>query len=471
MNGWENLEVHPYAAIVPRMLPRKYEDLKESLRLRGQHDPIIISGEDPPRILDGRHRFWASQELGIEPTFAPLEEGKDELEFILDKEESHKELTESQRGTFGYFLSRLSPVGRPRAVDEKCEDLLNYTQEAAARRVGVSRKQIGLVKRILESDSPVVDALGEGLSQGKITVNYGLKFIAEPADVQVRAMERFQNGLAKSLVKATVQITEEMRHEGAALDPRKGWPETNNHAVTIVHSTVADLLVMVDDASLDVVITIPSTDPSQLHSLGELHEFLVRGLAPTGIVAVIADPAIVGRVIASTGQPGLQFVTELALVSDSPLGRKNQPHRMTYYHKPVLVFGKEGCRIKPGGSVLHIPSQEGNPSWSIGRLMEAATELLLKRVAEPGQRVCDPIMLDRPYTALAARKLGCAFTGASHDMGCVERIRRALSLDSAKGKISEVAESSAPVAHNHDALDSETPQQTQQQAYLELDGA
>ena len=273
MNGWENLEVHPYAAIVPRMLPRKYEDLKESLRLRGQHDPIIISREDPPRILDGRHRFWASQELGIEPAFSPLEEGKDELEFILDKEESHKELTESQRGTFGYFLSRLSPVGRPRVVDENCEDLPNYTQEEAARRVGVSRKQIGLVKRILESDSPVVDALGEGLSQGKITVNYGLKFIAEPADVQVRAMERFQNRLAKSLAKATAQITEEMRHEGAALDPRKGRPETNDDAVSIVHSTAADLLALVDEASVDVVVTIPSADPSQLNSLGELHDF------------------------------------------------------------------------------------------------------------------------------------------------------------------------------------------------------
>ena len=465
MNDWENLEVHPFAAIVPRMLPRKYEDLKESLRLRGQHDPIIISREGPPRILDGRHRFWASQELGIEPNFAPLEEGKDALEFILDKEESHKELTESQKGTFGYFLSRLSPVGRPRAVDENCEDLPNYTQEAAARRVGVSRKQIGLVKRILESDSPVVDALGEGLSQGEITVNYGLKFITEPADVQVQAMERFQNGLAKSLAKATAQITEEMRHEGAALDTGKRPPETNNHTVTILHSTVADLLAVVDEGSVDVVVTIPSTDPSQMNSLGELHDFLVHGLAPAGIAAVIADPAIVGPVIESTGQSGLLFVTELALVSDSPLGRKNRPHQVTYYHKPVLVFGKQGCRMKPGGSVLQIPTQEGNPSRSIGRLMEAATQLVLERVAEPGQHVFDPQMLDRPYTAMAAQKVGCAFTGASHDAGCVERIRRVLSLDSAKGKPSEVAESPAT-----EATEAGASQAARQHAYLELDG-
>ena len=146
---------------------------------------------------------------------------------------------------------------------------------------------------------------------------------------------------------------------------------------------------------------------------------------------MIADPAIVGPVIESIGQSGIQYVTELAIVSDGPLRRENRPHQMTYHHKPVLVFGKEGFRIKPGGSVLHIPSQEGNPSRSIGRLMEAATQLVLERVAEPGQHVSDPQMLDRPYTAVAARKVGCAFTGASHDAGCVERIRRALSLDSA----------------------------------------
>ena len=465
MNGWENLEVHPYAAIVPRMLPRKYEDFKESLRLRGQHDPIIISREDPSRILDGRHRFWASQELGISPAFALLEEGKDEIEFILDKEESHKELTKSQKAIFGYFLSKLSPVGRPRTVDENCEDLPIYTQEAAAKRVGVSRKQIGLVKRILESDSPVVDALGEGLSQGRITVNHGLKFIAEPADVQGRAMETFQNGMVKSLAKATAQITEEIRHEGAVLDPSNGRPETNDDAVTIVHSTVADLLTTVHEASVDVVVTIPSTDSSQLNSLGELHAFSVHALPPTGIVAVIADPAIMDLMFESMGQSGLQFVTELVIVSDSPLGRKNKPHQMTYYHKPVLVFGKEGCRIKPGGTVLQIPSQEGNPSRSIGRLMEVAIELVLKRVAEPGQRVCDPIMLDRSYTATAARKHGCAFIGASHDVGCVDRIRRALSQDLAKGKMSEVAESSTT-----ETKEAGMSQPTQRQAHLELDG-
>ena len=211
MDGWEKLEEHPYAAIVPKMLPRKFEEMKESLGLRGQYDPIIVSREDPPRIIDGRHRIWALKELGIEPIFAVLEEGLDELEFISDKEETHKELTKSQKATFGYFLSRLSPVGRPRSADENCEDLPIYTQDVAAKRVGVSRKLVGLVKRVLESDSPVVETLGEALNQGIVTANDALGFVVQPPDVQIRAMETLQSGKARTLAKATVQIAEDIR--------------------------------------------------------------------------------------------------------------------------------------------------------------------------------------------------------------------------------------------------------------------
>ena len=387
MDGWENLEVHPYAAIVPKMLPRKFEELKGSLGLRGQYDPIIVSREDPPRIMDGRHRLWALKELGVEPTFAVLEEGLDELEFILDKEEAQKELTKSQKATFGYFLSRLSSVGRPRATDENCEDLPIYTQEAAAKRVGVSRKQIGLAKRVLESDSPVVEALGEALSQGIVAVNYALGFVLQPPDVQIRAMEMLQSGKAKTLAKATVQIIEEMRHSSPGPDPvHRPW-EVNDNPITIIHSTMPGLVSTVDEYSVDVIITSPSADPSQLNTLEELHDFTIHALAPSGIAAVIADPALLKMVIACMWEPGLVFVTELAIVGDIPLGRKHRPFPISFYHRPVLVFGKEDCRIKPGGSVLRIPSQENSSSPGIGRLMQMATELVIERVAEPGQLV------------------------------------------------------------------------------------
>ena len=293
----------------------------------------------------------------------------------------------------------------------------------------MSRKQIGLAKRVLESDSPVADALGAVLSQGKVTVNDCLEFLVQPADVQIPAMEMLQSGNAKTLAKATVRIIAEMRHSSAGPDPvHRPW-ETIDNPITIIHSTMPKLVSAVDEDSVDVIITSPSAVSSQLNRLDELHDFSIYALAPTGLVAVIVDPMISALVMVNMMQPGLQFVAELAVVSDCPLGRKHRPHSMTYYHRPVLIFGKEDSRKKWGGSVLRVPSQEGGQSHGEVRLLGLATELVMERVAEPGQRVCDPNMLDCPHSARAALKHGCTFVGASHDSGCVDRIRQALYQD------------------------------------------
>ena len=183
MGEWINLQIHPYADAVPRMHPRKYEALKESLRIHGQYDPIVLSREDPPRIIDGRHRFLALKELRREPIFAPIREGLDELEFIIDQEDAHKEQTNSQKAAFVYFLSRLSRVGRPRKTGENCEDRRNYDQGTAARRLGVSRKMVGLAGEILSEDSPAVDTLREPVLQGLVSFNDGLKILASTANL------------------------------------------------------------------------------------------------------------------------------------------------------------------------------------------------------------------------------------------------------------------------------------------------
>ena len=283
MDGWKDLEIHPYAAIIPIMLPRKYEAFKQSLLLRGQFNPIIVSREEPARILDGRHRYWACQELGIKPTFTPLGEGLDELEFVLDQEELHKDPTKSQAATCGYFLSRLSPVGRPRKGNENWEDVPIYNQEIAAKRVGVDRKSIGHVKKVMESDSPIVEALGEGLLGGTTTINDALNIIVEPAEVQTTAMKMVQSGQAKTLARAAKKINSNIGVGDSVLDPASGRPAQEVDNITIAHSGVSGLHALVNEKSLDVIITAPSTDSSLVNSLQELHDFALHALGSVDI--------------------------------------------------------------------------------------------------------------------------------------------------------------------------------------------
>ena len=249
------------------------------------------------------------------------------------------------------------------------------------------------------------------------------------------------------------------------MDPASGRPAQQVDNITIAHSGVSGLHALVNENSLDVIITTPSTDSSLVNSLQELHDFAVHALASTGVLAVIADPTTLGVVFEHLNQPGISFVAELSILSFYSLGKKNRPRKMTFHHRPVLIFGKAGCRMKAGDSVLWIPSKEGSPTPGIGRLMQMATELVLKRLAEPGQKFCDPIMLDRPHSALTALELGCPFIGASHNSGCVDLIRKAVAQSRATSKADVGGGRS--VIGTQGASPSEP---TNNQAYFKLDG-
>jgi ParB-like nuclease domain len=54
---------HPMANLLPRLIPREYEDLKEDIRRHGLHAPIVVTVDG--LVLDGRHREQACRELGI----------------------------------------------------------------------------------------------------------------------------------------------------------------------------------------------------------------------------------------------------------------------------------------------------------------------------------------------------------------------------------------------------------------------
>jgi ParB-like chromosome segregation protein Spo0J len=58
------VSVHPLANLLPDMTAEEYEGLKASIKERGQEVPILLLNG---QILDGRHRYRACLDLGIEP--------------------------------------------------------------------------------------------------------------------------------------------------------------------------------------------------------------------------------------------------------------------------------------------------------------------------------------------------------------------------------------------------------------------
>jgi ParB-like chromosome segregation protein Spo0J len=98
---------HPAANIFPLMDRRDYELLKADIVTNGLREEIVIY---QGCILDGRNRYRACSEAGIEPTFQEYE-GDDPGAFVLSMNLHRRHLSPSQRAMIAADLATLKRGG------------------------------------------------------------------------------------------------------------------------------------------------------------------------------------------------------------------------------------------------------------------------------------------------------------------------------------------------------------------------
>ena len=114
----QKLEIHPLANLLPEMTPEEFKGLKDDILGLGVLNPIILLDG---KILDGRHRYLACQELDIDcPTMVMSDASPNDIITSMNIHRRH--LTVSQRALF-------------RA------GLLDYIREQALARKKASLKQ------------------------------------------------------------------------------------------------------------------------------------------------------------------------------------------------------------------------------------------------------------------------------------------------------------------------------------------
>ncbi len=89
----ETYTIHPLANLIPAMAPEDFDQLVEGIRTNGLIEPIVLH---EGKILDGRHRYKACQQVDVVPRFEPYT-GNDPLAFVIAKNLHRRHLSATQK--------------------------------------------------------------------------------------------------------------------------------------------------------------------------------------------------------------------------------------------------------------------------------------------------------------------------------------------------------------------------------------
>ena len=318
-------------------------------------------------------------------------------------------------------MSQYSAPGRPRTPEENSAHVRNITQGETAKLIGVSTRLVSDVSRVLSEDGPAVPALREAVTQWRIRYSAASRHVDRPPEVQNKAVDLVFRGEAKTIKRAVERVEREiaLAEEAAALADMLARPP--DETITLHTSKVSDLNGLVTAGSVDAVISHPPLTEEALPLLSGLASFAAHALADTGVMVVVGNGLILPRMLEQLAHPDLRWLAEFDLVFHGKPASSGQPHFMHLHRRPVLVYGKGAFRPDGMRDLLEVLPREELPGGMTEH--EAAMTMVLERFCRPGQTVCDPVMLDRAGTALAARRLGCTFVGGSEMQSSIDRIR------------------------------------------------
>lgn len=171
---------HQLANVFPLIDGAEFAELVSDIRKHGVREPIwIYEGE----ILDGRNRYRASREAGVD---CPMQEyhGDDPVSFVVSLNLKRRHLSESQRAMVAAKLANLSDGQR---ADQAAQICAAVTQNEAADMLNVSRRTVQTAKAVQEQGAP---ELVQAVETGKVSVSAAADIATLPKQEQVEIVAR-----------------------------------------------------------------------------------------------------------------------------------------------------------------------------------------------------------------------------------------------------------------------------------------
>lgn len=148
---------HELSLAFPDMQDAQFKRLAADIRAHGLRHPIVLFDG---AILDGRHRYRACIETGVEPHFVEFD-GDDPVEFVTSENAARRHMTESQ---IAFAIAAMKPYEERKARERQIASLKHG--EAPLKPAGLQRER---------DAGRVADILAEKAGIGARTVTRAIK--------------------------------------------------------------------------------------------------------------------------------------------------------------------------------------------------------------------------------------------------------------------------------------------------------
>lgn len=195
-----DLEFHPVADIFPMMSDLEFSGLVDDIKANGLREPVWLHRDG--RIIDGRNRYRACRQAGIEPITRTYDGPDGELvRFVISLNLHRRHLDSDQRAVVAARVEEYEQ-GRP-GKDAN----LHVKRSDAAELLRVSERSVAAAKKVLASnDENLIAEAEKGRKDGGISIS------AAAAAAQLGEEQR-RVFLERSRQEKTARVARQMQRD------------------------------------------------------------------------------------------------------------------------------------------------------------------------------------------------------------------------------------------------------------------